>query len=189
MSIEGLDDQVGIVLLKVGISNIEIAVVNKVFSAMVGEEDHKLLIGQSLNKYMPTNIAAVHDQCVRNFLQAGADILLRKNEIQSCLVTADGSCRQLRLFVKLEIHDANYVYISGVIASSHDILHVILTDKAGVIQLIDQDVSSSIFPQTKIDLNEEPVIGLTIPGVHQKVIKPLESEEADVRENITVSRQ
>ena len=45
MSIEGLDDRVGIVLLKVGISNIEIAVVNKVFSAMVGEEDHKLLIG------------------------------------------------------------------------------------------------------------------------------------------------
>ena len=51
-----MDDRVGIVLLKVGITSIEIAAANKNFSAMVGEDDHRLLTGQSINKYMPTNI-------------------------------------------------------------------------------------------------------------------------------------
>ena len=126
---------------------------------------------------------------MRTFLEAGADVLLRKNEIETCLVAVDGSCRQTRIFVKLEIHDANNVYISGVLAASEDNLNAILTDKAGIIQLIDKNVSDCVFPQTKIDLNKEPVIGLTIPGIQWKVLRHLENSDADDFDNPATSRQ
>lgn len=62
--LSGIDDSVGVAMIRVSEDRIDLSTANKAFCQLVEEPNLDNLLNRNLNDFMPYTIAKVHDKCI-----------------------------------------------------------------------------------------------------------------------------
>ena len=91
---------------------------------------------------------------------------MRQSKVESCLISAFGTSKRVKIYFRLEFYDTDSLFISGIVSEIAPNNPKIIADSQGSIEFVEEVLSKTIIASSHQDQQDSGMLSLYLPSLY-----------------------